>query len=131
MSWTLLIYCCCLTFTLSQSGEPPSIQTPPPKRLWMKKLEGGSSTVLPPSTSTTTTTLSPGYNLTTTTQLPMPADDNVPSVNRAWAFSVPEHRGSGKKHLNMTSQDPSGSIKAKKGVFYYYNFYYYTKHIAQ
>ena len=91
------------------------LQTPAPEVL-IKKLEdlGKNAT-------------SDGDDLTTTTQLPMPADDNVRSVKKSMAVPVPEHRGSGKKDLDMTSQDSSGSVvKAKKGVFYTYNFYYYT-----
>ena len=52
----------------------------------------------------------------TTTQLPMPVDDNVRSVKKSMAVPVPEHRGSGKKDLDMTSQDSSGFVKARKGV---------------
>ena len=51
---------------------------------------------------------------------PLPDDDNVRSVKKDMAVPIPgidsDHRNSGKKDLDMTSEEMTGGVKARKGV---------------
>jgi len=120
--WPLLIHCF-LTFTLSQSGEP----TRKAPEVSIEKLKDRTqndtllATTGPPAVTDAVTNPVTSVTVVTTTLL-SPSDDNVRSVKKDMAVPIPgiaadgTHRNSGKKDLDMTTEEMTGGVKPRKGV---------------